>query len=409
MKTLLVLARGELNSFYTLDNRSILADMPFKVVFLADRGNARQLKQLDGDFEIDVVRWTDSDELLQIAQNLHREHRFCGVATIDESNVQLAADIRQSLNLPGMHSEQAQWFRDKVKMKQVVQAHQIRVPFFANCSDHEAVELLLKQYRKLVIKPIDGFGSKQVSFVTNRDEWQAWLADNAESLHHYEAEEFIDAPLYHINAYVVNGIARTTVPASYLPGMSNVDFTAGTPFVSVVLEDSDLAQRLVDYSNQVNQALALKNGITHLECFVKDDGEIIFCEIGLRPGGGGIVWMIEAQTGINYSQAVLAIEADAVDALPEPLQRPANVAGLIGFRSNMSGFIAQRAELDDFADEHIRLKQIHVNQGDFKPASAHCTDMLGLLIFDSESNQDFNQNWRRYNQTFQEKLLLNCI
>ena len=409
MKTLLVLARGDFKSFHTLANQSIIKNMPFKVVFLVDRGNQKMLSELEGNFELEVIRWGDEDELKQVVIQLHEQHQFCGVATVDESNVEMAAELRDLLSLPGMKPEQAVWFIDKVKMKNKFKGHAIRVPEFVGCTQKNEVYSLLKTYGKLVIKPIDGFGSKQVVFSSSREELDAWFSENEKDASNYEAEEYIDGQLFHVNALVVDGKTQLTAAAEYLPGMSNIDFSAGTPFVSMILEEGELKQNLIKYSDLINEALALKNGVTHLECFLTDKQEIVFCEIGLRPGGGGIVWMIESQFGINYNQAVLAIEAGAADILPVPNLTSNNVSGLIGIRSNISGFVTQSASLEDFNEANIRLKHIDVVLGSFKSASAHCTDFSGLFIFDSTNRNQFNQKWKKINQKFQEKLVLNCI
>lgn len=63
MKTLLVLARGDLKSFHTINGQSIFQDLPFKTVLLVDRGNQKQLAQLAGNLELVTVRWSDEDAL----------------------------------------------------------------------------------------------------------------------------------------------------------------------------------------------------------------------------------------------------------------------------------------------------------------------------------------------------------
>lgn len=409
MKTLLVLARGDFKSFHTLANISIIKDMPFKIVFLVDRGNRKKLSELEGNFELEVIRWSEEAELKKTAIHLHDQHQFCGVATVDESNVEMASELRALLNLPGMKPDQAVWFRDKVKMKNKVKGHGIRVPEFVSCTQKSDVYALLKTYGKLVIKPVDGFGSKQVVFSSSRQELDAWFNENEQYAINYEAEEYIDGQLFHVNALVVDGKTQLTAAAEYLPGLSNIDFSAGTPFVSMILEEGEIKQSLIKYSALINESLALQNGVTHLECFITDKQEIVFCEIGLRPGGGGIVWMIESQFGINYNQAVLAIEAGVADILPVPNLASNSVSGLIGIRSNISGFVTQSASVEDFDEPNIRLKHIELAPGAFKAASSHCTDFFGLFIFDSYNGEQFNQKWKKINQKFQEKLVLNCI
>lgn len=408
MKAVLLLVRGDARTFYNLNGQSILADLPIKPVLLVDRGNIAGFQALDPTLELHQIRWSDQAQLLELAKQLHQRHQFVGVETLDESNVGLAADIRALLQLPGIQPEQASWFRHKVLMKQQLMAAGIRVPHFVSCSETETVRKLLGHYGKLVIKPVDGFGSKQVVFIETSAQWQQWLNSHTEELEHYEAEEYIQGRLYHVNALVVQGRAVVTAPALYLPGMSNVEFSEGTPFVSVVETNPALHQALVAYSDSVNAALGLQSGVTHLECFVTDDEEIVFCEIGQRPGGGGIVWMIEAQYGINYNQAAIALAAGEVQRLPAVVAA-SSVAGLIGIRNARSGFVVQAADEASFALPGVKLAHVAVTAGQFSAAASHCTDFQGLFILDAPDRQSFEQRWRHIYQLFQQNLQLNCI
>ncbi|MBR8845622.1 ATP-grasp domain-containing protein [Pseudoalteromonas piscicida] len=408
-KQVLMLARGEYESFLKLDGSTIFDNLPCQGVILADRGNAKTYPKLTDKFKVEVVRWSEEEKLKEQVVALHKEYQFTAVATLDESNVGLAAELRELLGIEGLQHEQGLWFRDKVTMKQRLKNTTVKYPQFACCTDIEQIRTMLSTFGKLVIKPKDGFGSKEVIFVSIPQELEVWIEKNQQHLGHFEAEEFIEGQLYHINAMIVNGETKLTAPAAYLPGMSNIDFTAGTPFISVIEEDTELKQRLIAFSDEVNRAFEIKNGITHLECFVSPNGELTFCEIGLRPGGGGIVWMIELQYGVNYAEAVLAIEAGCTEVLPSINEHNPAVSGLIGIRSNISGFVKECLPLGAMTDSRIKLKQSFVKPGAFKAASTHCTDFLSLFIFDSENTESFHGMWRDIQQKYQQNLSFTTI
>ncbi len=191
--------------------------------------------------------------------------------------------------------------------------------------------------------------------------------------------------------------------------MSNIDFGAGAPFVSHMLEESELDRRIVEYSCRVNRVLQLQDGVTHLECFVTPENEIVFCEVALRPGGGGIVWMVESQFGVNLNRAVILLAAGESELLPAPARAPNKLAGLIGMRSNLSGFVEQAPMTDQFRDRDVRLNQIDVEPGVFKAIAAHCTDFLGLFVFDSNDYGHFDARWRQLHEQFHSNLSFKCI
>lgn len=400
---LLILARGDARTYRGVDGRSLLDGLPFEVTLFADRGNGPDLRALEGEHEIEVVRWSDEPAIVQRAVELHTGVPFSAVTTFDEQLVGLAARIRAELGLPGMAPEVAELFRNKMRMKAVLDDVQVRTPQARHASDRAAVAALLARHGKLVVKPVNGLGARDVVFIDNAAELDAWYAQGKNSAD-FEAEEFIDGVLYHVNAVVRDGVPLLTASAIYVPGMGNIDFSAGTPFVSAMVTEPVLKARLEQFSNQVIAALGMRDGVTHLECFVTPAGEIVFCEVGARPGGGGIVWMIEQHCGINYNHALMMLEAGHGDQLRIPAQRQQGLVGLMGLRSAQSAFIQRAAEQSDFSEDWIHVRQIDIGQGVFKPASAHCTDFLGLFVFSCNDMDHFEQRRLKLSERFYDAL-----
>jgi biotin carboxylase len=391
MKKLLVLMRGESATFNDLHGNSILADLPVPVVVLADRTNAHHFEGLGPEVEFVPVRYSDLEGIRRQARRLHECDGLLGIAVVDEKIVELAAELRQELGLPGMHTDDALRFRNKLVMKQLLAAGGMRVPAYAGCEDREAVYALQRRYGRLVLKPADGLGSREVEFIASVAELDAWYAAQ-NRVDGFEAEEFVDGVLHHINAVVRDGEVLLTASAPYLPGMANIDFSSGAPFVSVLLVEGELKQRLERFSNQALAILGMRDGVTHMECFVKDDGEIVFCEVGARPGGGGIVLMMEAQYGVNYARAVMLLEAGRGDLLAFDAQRHAGVTGLMGFRHATAGFVQRIAHPTAFNEDWIHHVNIDLDIGGFISPASHCTDYIGLLVFSAQDHADFESN-----------------
>jgi len=400
---LLILARGDARTYRGVDGRSLLDGLPFEVTLFADRGNAPDLRALEGEHEIEVVRWSDEPAIVQRAVELHTGVPYTAVTTFDEQLVGLAAQIRDALALPGMAPEAAELFRNKMRMKAVLEQAGVRTPHACHASDRAAVAALLARHGKLVVKPVNGLGARDVVFIDNAAQLDAWYAQGKNTAE-FEAEEFIDGVLYHVNAVVRDGVPLLTASAIYVPGMGNIDFSAGTPFVSAMVTEPVLKGRLEDFSNQVIAALGMRDGVTHLECFVTPKSEIVFCEVGARPGGGGIVWMIEQHCGINYNYALMMLEAGHGQQLQIPAQQRQGLVGLMGFRSAQSAFIQRAASQSDFSEDWIHVRQIDVGQGEFKPAAAHCTDFLGLFVFSSNDMEHFEQRRRNLSERFYNAL-----
>lgn len=403
MKTLLVLARGDGRNLVDLHGRSIFDDLPFPVVVMADKARPDLLSALGPSVIYEKVTWSRVDAIRARASALHAGGGLLGIAVLDEKMVEFAAELRTELGLPGMDHAHSLRFRDKLLMKKLLGAAGVRVPAHARCDRRADVEELLTRYLRLVIKPVDGLGARNVVFIDTLLELDAWYHDRHD-LHGYEAEEFIDGVLYHVNALVEDGKARYTASAIYLPGMGNIDFPSGAPFVSVMVQ-GELKARLLAFSDRVIEVLGMPYGITHLECFVCPSGEIVFCEIAARPGGGGIVLMIERQSGVNFCRALLLLEAGCGDRIRLPGEAVNLIAGLIGFRLAAMGTVKCIAGTDAFRDAWVDHADIYAARGDFVTAAGHCTDYVGLFIFSSASRDEFENRrvelYRRFFASFE--------
>lgn len=402
MKKLLVLARGDGHVFNNLAGESILKDFPVPIVVFAEKTNAHVFEGLQGEVAVEIVRYYDVADVHARAARLHAEQGLLGIAVLTEESVELAADMREKLNLAGTPPEEAKRFRNKLLMKQVLGAAGVRVPENAECVERTHVERLLAKHGRLVIKPVDGFGSKEVAFVNSDAELAAWYAKGKAK--GFEAEEYIEGTLYHVNAVVRNGAALLTASAPYLPGMGNIDFSSGAPFVTAMLVSGELKERLEVFSNDAIRTLGMQDGVTHMEVFLKPDGEIVFCEVGARPGGGGIVLMIEAQYGINFARASLLLQAGRGDLVTLEQRNQGKVVGLMGFRHTHSSFIVRIAKPEAFSEDWIHFVRIGKQEGDFAPASGHCTDYIGLLIFSAPDFGEFERQRVNLQQRFYSAL-----
>ncbi|MCA3242306.1 MAG: ATP-grasp domain-containing protein [Rubrivivax sp.] len=404
MKHMLVLARGNAHGFFDLAGRSVLGDIPCRLTVYTNDINAPAFAQSGEHVRVERVRWSDTAQIEQRVAALHAADPLHAIGVLDEKVMDLAAALRQRLGINGLHTQEAARFRDKPTMKRLLGVAGVRVPEFVDAGDRPAVLRLLHRHGRIVVKPNDGLGSREVSFIDGPVELQDWYAAHADA-QGFEAEEFVDGVLYHVNAVVHRGVPLLTAAAPYLPGMANIDFASGSPFVSVMLDEDDLKRRLQAMSDRVIEVLGLVDGVTHMECFVTAEGEIVFCEIAARPGGGGIVGMIEAQYGVNFARAALLLEAGFGERVMPPSQpAPDTLAGLIGFRLPRSGFLRRVPAAIDFGDDWIRAVTIDHEPGGFIAAAAHCTDFVGSFVFVARDRGHFDERRVELTQRFNKAL-----
>ena len=208
-----------------------------------------------------------------------------------EIMVLTAARLRERFGVPGMSLDAVRGFRDKKLMKDRVAAAGLRVPHSVRVrTATEAREGAHLIGFPLVLKPISGAGSADTYRVDSLQELEATLG----KMHHVEEaslEEFIDGEEFTYDAVSINGVPAYANIAQYLPPPL---IARSNEWVSPVITTvRDMAQPSMragqELGKGVLQALGMGDGFTHMEWFRKANGEVVFGEIGCRPGGAHLV------------------------------------------------------------------------------------------------------------------------
>jgi hypothetical protein len=141
---------------------------------------------------IQIPSWADEDGALATMLGALRGHNVDLVESLWEPTMLLAARLREAIGVPGLTVEQTVPFRDKGRMKEVLEAAGIRTPRSARSTTVAGCREAAEQIGyPLIIKPIAGAGSLD----TYRIEDQADFEDALARLGHIpevSVEEFID-------------------------------------------------------------------------------------------------------------------------------------------------------------------------------------------------------------------------
>ncbi|MER5865550.1 ATP-grasp domain-containing protein [Kitasatospora sp. NPDC002040] len=286
-----------------------------------------------------VADLADRVEVAAEALELSLKHGpFTHVLALSEFDLELGAELRELLKVPGKGVEEIRLVRDKVVMKAAVAAAGLRVPANRAVAAAEDVRAFGAEHGyPFVLKPRAGADSQGVYVLEDPAAVERALADTA--LTDFQCEEFIDGNLYQVDGVVSGGVLRTI--RSWRCLGSCLDFAVGSPFGSVANDDPVFEARVVAFTEGVLAALQLTDEVFHLEVFrANGSDELVFLEIGARAGGGQVrfVWeevygldLIEAsvhvQLGIGrtYPTAEVGGEVAGYLMMPEPPVRPAVV------------------------------------------------------------------------------------
>lgn len=243
--------------------------------------------------------------------------------------------------------------RDKRVMKARVRARGVRTADFVSLSDrHDAAGVRAAADRlgfPVVLKPAAGFGTMNTVRVDNLDE----LTD---TLGHYSPnplirskqliiEEFVSGREVCVDALWHAGECLTFVVHRYLqPKLAVAD--RGVPRAVVVdgsyvldpNEFPDLHRRLREMQASVNGALDIRDGATHMEVFVRPDGDLVFGEIANRIGGMWIPMMLTE----HFGQDVWRMLAEAqVFGCPPTQASPGTCIGGANIRPAVPGVVSR--------------------------------------------------------------------
>lgn len=220
-----------------------------------------------------------------------RHLRLDRVECLWEPCIELAAKLREQLGLPGMRYVDAVAFRDKAIMKERLVAAGLRVPHFARASTASMVwEAAERIGYPLIIKPIAGAGSKDTYRVEDPKGLQAVL-DLVKHVPEVSVEEYIDGEEFTYDTVCINGVPAFDSVAQYIPKPIEARSKEWISPAQIVLRDPHIPQLEpgVTLGKNVLVAMGVQTGFTHMEWYLKPNGEAVFGEIGGRAPGGKLV------------------------------------------------------------------------------------------------------------------------
>jgi biotin carboxylase len=335
-----------------------------------------QLKRHLVDY-LQVPRLLDDDDVVDRVHSWMRGREVDRVLANWEVMVLTAARLRARFGVPGMTVDAVRGFRDKQVMKERVAAAGLRVPHSARVrTATDAREGAARLGYPLVLKPIAGAGSADTYRVDSDRE----LEDALARMGHVEEaslEEFIDGDEFTFDTVCIAGKPAFANVAQYLPKPL---IARTNEWISpVIVTVRDLAQPVLAdgfaLGHDVLGALGMGDGFTHMEWFRKPSGEVVFGEIGCRPGGAHLVDQMNYTCDIDlfreWARAVCWGKFEA------PTARKYNVA-IIFKRAKGQGRITGITGLAEF----MRAYGEHVVESRLLPVGAQRRNWKQTLVSD---------------------------
>lgn len=261
-----------------------------------------------------------ADAVRGLARQIGPPHRLIGA--LEQLQVPLG-EVRDALGIDGMGAEVAKNFRDKARMKTVLQ--RAGVP----CARHqrvtreaEAREFAASVGFPLVLKPTSGAGAKSTYRVASDAELgEALAAIRPSNERQAVIEEFVLGDEFSFDTVSIRGRPVWHSLSYYLPAPLHV---VDNPWIQwCVLVPREIDHPRFDDIRRVAfralEVLGMGTGLSHMEWFRRADGSVMVSEVGARPPGAQITSLISYAHDTDFYRAWAKLVA--LDEFDPPARR----------------------------------------------------------------------------------------
>ncbi|WP_406334286.1 acetyl-CoA carboxylase biotin carboxylase subunit family protein [Streptomyces sp. NBC_00203] len=339
---------------------------PCRTVYLTTPGGLPALDQ-DGATEIRVLDSLAYDDVLPVVREIAGRHGTPdAVFGQSEYDILTAARLSADLGVTGGYGlDLVRRFKDKPAMKRAVGDAGLRVPRFCALDDGSRAEEVAGALGglPLVLKPRASAGSEGVTVVRSTAELELALSGVDPSA--YECEEYVEGDIFHVDGVYRSGSFHFVSASQYVN--TCLDYAHGRPLGSVLLDEGPERTGLTTFAGSCLTALGLRDGAFHLEVIRRPGGELVFLEVGLRPGGAQVPFLHVDLYGIDlFAEAFRA--AIGLPPLWRDTGAPASGGGWLIYPTpgQLPSRVTHRASLRDVVPEvyHEELPPVgHVMTG----------------------------------------------
>ena len=282
------------------------------------------------------VDWAQPLDIVRRIVELYGRGEIDRVVPDDEFGLLPAAIATSQLGVPGPSLKAVRNTRDKVHMRQTLEAAGLGQLRYAVCGDlAEAQAFLERVGGPIILKPVSGTGSEGVSRVATADELTEAFntAAAAAGFMGLLCEEYVDGPEVSLEGYSVDG--------EFVP-VTMTDKLVDEHFLEIGHQQPSQQPKAVfdaavDLAGRALRALGVENGVTHTEFRITPNGPVLI-ETHTRMAGGHLHVVTRLSTGVDLADTVVAFSlGEKVDARPAPQGEAAAIRYILGRPGKVRG------------------------------------------------------------------------
>lgn len=378
MKKLLMLGGGFLQNFVIKKAR----EMGYYVYCLDADPKAVGFESANESAVINIID-------LKACLNYAMEKKVDGVLTAaTDFSVLTMSYIAQKMGLPGINYASAKLIKNKAKVRKCLfDAHADDTGYsYEIKSLEEAREVLPKIKFPIMMKPVDGSGSRGASKVERPEDFEkaCEFAISGSISHRAVAEPFVVGKEYGVESFVENGefhvLAVMQKDMTQPPHYAELGHAipSGLP-VSV-------EERIKECVKKALIAMNVNHGSVNMDLLISDDYSVHIVDVGARMGGNLIgSHIIPMGTGVDYmGNMIKAAVGDKTDW--NPLSNPEPVATKL--LALQPGIVKGLPDFNKLENEYSVKIEHHLHIGDTITPYRTNLDGCGYVVATSENVED---------------------
>lgn len=241
------------------------------------------------------------EQILNTVSWLARGRRFDRIVALDESDIEMAAHIREHMRIPGMGTTTAGCYRDKLAMRVIAHALGFAVPQFCRVLNYDELrDFMARVPAPWLLKPRSETAHLPSRRVSEPEQLWRILDDLGDSQSHYILEQFLSGDIFHVDSIVTECEVRFQVVSQCEHPPMNLSNDGGV-FTSRTLDSGDRdAIELTALNRELAPSFGMVRGVTRARFLrAHDDGRMYFLQMAARAGGAPALDLVEVATGVN--------------------------------------------------------------------------------------------------------------
>lgn len=256
--------------------------------------NAAKYSGITG-LQVFLYDFQNLDLSKKLLSSINSSQTIHAIITLTEKSLKITSELSVFLNLPGLGPDIIEFIQDKNSMRELLSTREeFSVKYCKPQNIKELSEFAERAGYPIIVKPVDGYGSQNVSKIHNIDE-----LNGLEFTENLIAEEFLSGDEFSAECFSFNGkhLIVSITRKMLIESSDGKNFTEMGHCVPANLTD-EVKVIIENYIRNFLTFIGIDNGPSHTE-FKLDSNKIRIIETHNRIGGDRISSLVKMSTGID--------------------------------------------------------------------------------------------------------------